>query len=1233
MKIALKKYMHRYLVFFLFIILLCQILSVNGIVAAISENENIAIQDEDYLIYTNDLMINEYSATVNGSVYSSGDTEYTGTQNCIINGTINSYKTIQDNIKYNHALSVNQVIPDLTNQIIDVDYESNYTSNTMLSGEEYNLEESSITVDGDLFLDQITLKNTGYIKASNNIQYNAVNDGENDYTFLLYSENGDITIQGSNIVLNGIIYAPNGKIELNAKNLTINGIIISDRVEFNGTELNINPLANDEILNYQPQLDIQVGGEQKENRKLILDISQNENIAKFVKDQTVWSITALDGSGEQMVFIDEDNSDAYTKELIIKKHGDYLVQVTASSVNQSYTYEKVISITEDIEPVANIVSDDTFFRGLDQNQALIHARDISYSTDFDDIQNRIWTIVFDSDNDGDFDDEQEIVISQENESEISYLVSHVGKYKIGLKVREHFTNTIEQFIDEDDYLTAYVEKIVIVDNMAPQTNLNIEKAKHIDLVFTASTTDTAKINEYNKKIENIKSNLENNGFTVSLSAVKTSTLTAQDTFAWTEYDHINYRDQYAPSLPKHILYQGNNIVMKGYGSPAFKDFLFVKDDNPSQKILSFNIQRDNSNWHTIEGGGFLFNASVDQELTGYCILLTQNGLRLIYLDRVNVANFRNGNPSFVQNAGIVLATANVGNVLASHSLKIIADSKTISVWDNGRLVIDNFVLPFQSKGYGYGPITSHTSHACSQQSYFTFGNIKMQTIEGNSLSSALEDYNWTSDQNRYLINLSDTIVQDLNGDTKMIETAKSLLEQDIKFIGIGSGPSMNQYQSLLQSAEGVSFSSDDSNFAAENMENYILSSALKNDYTINKYITTDDKLVYTTNYSDNENDPVYSSVFQYNYDATVFESGNANEPTNIEKSEPITKFDNTGSYNISLRVQDNPANSNDFDEYRKWSDTDNFEKTLYVHTRPTAVLNTQVYPDHNDTTKFIVQAEENSFDLDHMNADDKGISDKKYAWKKMSDHEWTDGMIPEKIEANTVYFLKLVVCDKEGKWSRPCISVISSNQVKSNSIDQETPEISLLSSSDDLSIEDRLSIESSVLDNISGTPTEPYTDDGLVSSVPATCIFDYVKVFAENIFVNKDIRNQQPKVLERDDIDKQIQDKDISFTEDCKVLRGTVKLLGKVNDIDIDHYHLMYKKQGDEVFIEPQTNKDDNGFVELDTTQLDNGIYTIRFLFIGPSGNEVLTDMIVEIKNEQSFVSDIVSPSVIVLTV
>lgn len=209
------------------------------------------------------------------------------------------------------------------------------------------------------------------------------------------------------------------------------------------------------------------------------------------------------------------------------------------------------------------------------------------------------------------------------------------------------------------------------------------------------------------------------------------TLTAQDTFAWTEYDHDNYADRYAPSIPDHIVYDGNNIKMIGYGYAALKDFLLINDteNKNSKKTFSFKIKRDGSDWHSMEGGGFLFNSSVKNNvLSGFCVLVTQSGLKLVQITGVDVDKFRNGSYSYVQNAGKLLKTYSLSNLYGEHDFKIEVNNTSVSVWDGEKVVIDKYILPENNYGYGYGPITSHISHGCSQQSYFTFNDISMEEV-------------------------------------------------------------------------------------------------------------------------------------------------------------------------------------------------------------------------------------------------------------------------------------------------------------------------------------------------------------------------------------------------------------------------------------------------------------------------------------------------------------------------
>ena len=58
-------------------------------------------------------------------------------------------------------------------------------------------------------------------------------------------------------------------------------------------------------------------------------------------------------------------------------------------------------------------------------------------------------------------------------------------------------------------------------------------------------------------------------------------------------------------MAKHILFNGSDIQMVGYTYEAFKDFLFIPDTNKTQKTFTFDLQRDATDWHSMEGGGFL----------------------------------------------------------------------------------------------------------------------------------------------------------------------------------------------------------------------------------------------------------------------------------------------------------------------------------------------------------------------------------------------------------------------------------------------------------------------------------------------------------------------------------------------------------------------------------------------------------------------------------------------------
>lgn len=349
-----------------------------------------------------------------------------------------------------------------------------------------------------------------------------------------------------------------------------------------------------------------------------------------------------------------------------------------------------------------------------------------------------------------------------------------------------------------------------------EISVRLRDERVVDLIFTTSSQDTELITQYADQVDAIKNQLEHLGYIVNLSSVDTSYLTARDTFAWIEYDHPNYNTQ--SPYTKHIVYEEDNIKMLGYTAVPYKDFLLVPDDNDSRKIFTFDIQRDTTDWHSMNGGGFLFNTVIeDNTISGYYVLITGNGLKLYSLNALNLDTFRN-----TGNQGTLLQTFPFSNVYDEHHIVINADSESLSLWDGENIVINDYSLPTQY-GNGYGPITSHASHGCSQRSYFTFANITMQTITGEKLSDVLDNYNFESPNSRYVINLSDDTLENLDTEDDYDEVAQKIIDNNITFIGLGNDSNRSQYQTLLSEIGSNGMYYDFLNTATEtNLNNYII---------------------------------------------------------------------------------------------------------------------------------------------------------------------------------------------------------------------------------------------------------------------------------------------------------------------------------------------------------------------------------------------------------------------------
>ena len=1224
---------------------------VNSMVDSIIQTANKSVHSEAfaYALFTGNentnLEMNAQKIDITGDVHSNSHFIYRGSE-IILNGACEAADDVTISVSDVNYRDKIGSITDNTERITIPDYSEEIHQHLLEQdvpeyydwvsfSDKYVDISNGIAVNGTLGVYSSQFTGSGIIYARDSINYSvgeiSNSDGGN---VVLCAANGNINIYASNTTINGVIYAPNGTVTITGSNVTINGRIIADKFNFWGSNLKINSSDSDlDILDFLfiPEPVVVTEGELKENREVTLDISQTEKLEKVTKEETVWKFYKIDGdirneSIEGIDYaIDTEASDEFTKHMLFKNAGTYEVEVTVKSGDSEKTSIETIEVAEDICPLVDFTIDDTYYYRDPKNEskASVLLKDFSYSVDNDEIGQRIWTLYYDANNDGIFDNSEAELISDGNETEILYEESRVGRFKVELTSVETFSNTIYSLIAEDDFRRANTEaktaesKTFTIGNVAPESNVEIGLAKDVDIVFTVGSSDAETIGLYADRIEQIKTELEAQGYQVFLSTVSTSSLSAKDTFKWDKYDHCNYEDQYLPTLENHIIADDYNIKMLGYGVKPFKDFLFCADENNPQKVFTFKIKKDGTDWHSMEGGGFLFNTSVidKQFIKGFYILVTKSGFKLCQIQGQSIESFQEGKTDSIKQ----LKTFKfVNNDEKEHDIKIIVDKYSISLWDGDTLVTDNYRLPENDYGYGYGPITSHARHSCKQQSYFTFNNIKMETITGENLSDVLADYDWTSKTSRYVINLSDSQLRDFETDEEIAKVSRQILENELNFIGIGNAANNEQYTNMIQSAAGagIYLDSTDSDTALANLTNYIISSENAKNYAVDYYVAKDQPVRYISRYADYENDPLYQESWEYEYDPTVFYNEVAEEGIQSFTSDtPVTVFDKAGAYTMRLKVRDNPVGENDaLDEYRLWSDESSYEKVLMVHNRPVAELTVNVTSNPNDNQTVLINVEDNCYDYDHLDESEKGIAQKVYRWKRLTDADWTEGPVSNKLEIGDIYLISLTVKDKEGQWSYPNIQIINTNDyaVPAEEIDEELPVIHLDLEKSRADAGESVKITGYATDNMGVESFELYINDELVLDHAGRTFYtgdcsESVHIKAVAVDLKGNIAEEEQILTIIDNRDKTAPFVEITSPDNQSVMDFSVQFIGSAYDeTKFSHYCLEYKKQGTENYtlIAESDNAVKNAVLgEWDVAGLESGKYEVKLSAEDCSGN------------------------------
>lgn len=255
---------------------------------------------------------------------------------------------------------------------------------------------------------------------------------------------------------------------------------------------------------------VKAGDLLKVNRKVSVWGTDSTGHASFPIANYAWKITPISGGTAADIKYQGTLSGAAvtSKELLFKKAGKYKVELTVTNTRgQTDTSSVTFDIIPDEAPVANFNTTSPIIRDYEKgNIAHIYLNDLSVSNDGDTIVQRIWTYAFDSDNDGNFDDETWDTIDDGNNQTPALDVFSVGKYKIELTVKEAFgQDTIPAFIQDSDYMRgntgskANGEKIVEVTNLPPFAGFDLVGVKKADIYIDVANTaqnSLAAINGY-----------------------------------------------------------------------------------------------------------------------------------------------------------------------------------------------------------------------------------------------------------------------------------------------------------------------------------------------------------------------------------------------------------------------------------------------------------------------------------------------------------------------------------------------------------------------------------------------------------------------------------------------------------------------------------------------------------------------------------------------------------------
>ncbi len=309
-----------------------------------------------------------------------------------------------------------------------------------------------------------------------------------------------------------------------------------------------------------------------------------------------------------------------------------------------------------------------------------------------------------------------------------------------------------------------------------------------------------------------------------------------------------------------------------------------------------------------------------------------------------------------------------------------------------------------------------------------FGWTDTRRVKQYTMLESLENTTWRSESDKFYVYMNDSTLTELNDEADTYYIEDELARKGITFVGLGTPSNKAQIEGFVdKQGYGTYINNTNLDAALADLTTYLIGSAglrlheasgtLAMSFNEDIGMYESEEIEYTTNYEDVENDSLHDDEWRFDHDPTYYENSFVSIPSSGNPIEdPITKFNLPGKYTIVYRAQDSPHPNARFSDYRKWSDSSAVKLVLYVHRKPIAKFTAAFEPDPSSSV-YHVTINESSYDLDRQSLGNQGITDWEWKWKKISDVEWTEGMIPSTVPAGENYIISLRVRDLDGAWS------------------------------------------------------------------------------------------------------------------------------------------------------------------------------------------------------------------------